>query len=206
MSYGLTDSITLGANLFYTFKFSENSSTSGTSSSFSNGMDDILTLMKFAVLKSETSYLSAVLAVKWNSAFYVSSSEKPPIGSGGTTLDCKILYDVQVIHDFWITMISNYNYLITDNDSRNNNYAGFVITGDFPIWENKLYGEIDAEISYSFPSGSSKADSEWFFKGFLGLQYKISKTLFYQLLAGYGGNGDGDKDFLFMRTGVAMSF
>jgi len=206
MSYGLTDNITLGTNLNYSFKHLEHSSVAGTDHFYSNGMDDILTLIKFAVLKNEKSFLSTALAVKWNSAFYAGSSEKPTIGSGGTTLDFKILYDLDVKDDFQISFIPTYNYLITDNDTVTNNYTGIVITGDVPIWNNRLYGEFDLDISYKFSSGSATADDEWFFKGYLGLQYRIYKTMFVQMLAGYGGNDKGSRELIYFRTGMAMSF
>lgn len=206
MSYGLTDNITLGTNLNYSYKHSKHTTAGGTSDSYSNGMDDILTLLKFAVIKSETSHLSTAIAVKWNSAFYASSSEKPPIGSGGTTLDFKILYDVQLGSNFWITFVPSYNYLFTDNDKTTNNITSLILTADFPIWNNRLYGEFDADISYKFTTGNAIADSEWFFKGFLGLQYKINPTLFLQMLAGYGWNGDRSRELLYLRTGIAKSF
>ena len=202
MSYGLTDNITLGTNLNYSYKHSAG----GTGDSYSNGMDDILTLIKVAVFKDETSFLSTAFAVKWNSAFYAGSSEKPPIGSGGTTLDFKILYDLKVVNDFYLSFIPTYNYLITDNTQVTNNFTGIVITGDFPLWNNRLFGEFDMDISYKFSSGSAAGDSEWFFKGFLGLQYRISPALFLQMLGGYGGDGAGYKELWYFRTGVAMSF
>jgi hypothetical protein len=205
MSYGLTDNITLGTNLNYSFKHSEMTTGAGTTHSYSNGMDDILTLMKFRLFKDERSFISGAFAVKWNSAFYATDSEKPPIGSGGTTLDFKLLYDLQVINGFQLSFVPTYSYLITDNDSVTNNFTGIIITGDVPIWNNRLFGEFDIDISYKFSSGSAGADSEWFFKGFLGLQYKLNKTVFLQMLAGYGGNEKGSKELIYFRTGVALA-
>jgi len=206
MSYGLTDNITLGTNLNYSFKHSERSTGTGIDHSYSNGMDDILTLVKFALVQNERSFLSTALAVKWNSAFYASSSRNTPIGSGGTTLDIKILYDLDVKDDFQLSFVPAYNYLITDNNAVTNNFTGIVITGDIPIWNSRLYGEFDLDISYKFSSGSATADDEWFFKGYLGLQYRIYKAMFIQMLAGYGGNDDGSRELIYFRTGMAMSF
>jgi len=203
LSYGLTDTITLGTNLLYAYKVS---SSGGTQKSSSHGMDDILTLVKFSIFRNEAFFLSSALAVKWNSAFYGSSSEMPPIGSGGTTLDFKLLSDTRIKNEFWISTIFTYNYLITDNSSSANNTLALVVTGDFPLWSKKLYGEFDTDINYSFASGDSNARSEWFFKGFLGLQYKFSPSFHVQFLGGLGVNGEGNKTLLYLRTGVAKSF
>lgn len=143
----------------------------------SYGLTDNITLIKFAVLKNETSFLSTALAVKWNSAFYAGSSDKPPIGSGETTLDFKILYDLNVVNDFHLSFIPTYNYLITDYDSITNNFTGIVITGDFPIWNNRFFGEFGADISYKFSSGSAAGNSEWFFKGTLVFSDRCCKVV-----------------------------
>ncbi len=200
-SYGLTDDITIGTNLFYVHKKFENSILPVAPTS--HGLDDIVTLIKFAILKNKTSYLSGAFSIKWNSAFYVSSDSTPTIGTNSTDIIGKILYDKKV-GKVWITLIPSYTFMIKNNSNYDNEIR-FISTGSMNVWKNKLFTEMNIDLDYTFNSDSN-ADPELIWKGLFGLQYKINENIFAQVLLGYGENTDNTKTFKMLRTGFSFNY
>ena len=200
-SYGLTDDITMGVNLFYTKKEMENSILPISLSS--NGMDDIVTLIKFAIMKNKGSYLSGAFSVKWNSAFYISADTMPQIGTNSTDINIKLLYDKK-ISKLWLTLIPSYTFMIKNNSNFDHEIR-FIGTGSMPVWKNKLFTEINFDFDYTLNSDTN-ADSELIIKGLAGLQYKINKNIFAQLLLGYGENTDETKTFKMLRAGFSFNY
>ncbi len=205
-SYGITNNITFGTNIYYSDKTQSNPM--GTNSAY--GIGDLSNFFKIKIKGNKKMFLSAIVGVKWNSAHYFSSDTIPPIGTKTTDIMVKMPFD-RKFNKVYMTIIPSYSYSISDDTTKYENTLKLITSFDINC-RHKVAIETGGEMDYYFSILHTLQYDELALKIYGGIQYPIKKNIYIQGMGMYnyykGVNGTApytDKNGVLLRLGMAIS-
>lgn len=204
-SYGITNNLTFGTNISYVDKTFSNPM----GEFHSYGIGDLSNFFKIKIKGNKKMFLSLIAGVKWDSEYYFSSVQNPPIGTNTTDIMLKLPYD-RKFKKAYMTIIPSYIYSITDDTTKYENTLKLITSFDIQC-RHKIAIETGGEIDYFFSVLHDLQYDELAVKVYGGIQYQISKIVHLQMMGMYnyytpiGGTASyTDKNGLFLRLGMAI--